>query len=228
MTVQGMSDGAYRGYHNLLMSQWQSEDGTLPTDDGMLARMSGLFSRWKEFKSEILENFVTDGFRYKNVRQSEEWDRARQVSEKKGRRYPESGQSVDAVRPESVQSPSAIRTHARARTDTTTETRTKKDISPKVEKVYAAYPRKVGKNDAFRAIEKALSIAENTNHPWPWLLERTEEFAHSPAGHNGEFTPHPASWFNKGRYFDDPREWRLEHSNGHKPEIKHVYAEVRK
>ena len=45
----------------MLMSQWQSSDGMLPITDKELARLSGLFSRWKDFRDEILENFVKSG-----------------------------------------------------------------------------------------------------------------------------------------------------------------------
>jgi hypothetical protein len=97
LAVQGMSDGAYRGYHNLLMSQWQSFDGKLPITDKELARLSGLFSRWNEFKEEIMENFIEEeeGDRLLNVVQYAEWQRAKQISEKKGRKIPESGESLD-------------------------------------------------------------------------------------------------------------------------------------
>lgn len=76
LAVQGMSDGAYRGYHNLLMSQWQSLDGMLPAADKELARLSGLFSRWKDFREEILDNFqkVDDCFFDADLKAS--WDHA--------------------------------------------------------------------------------------------------------------------------------------------------------
>src|SRR6476620_8160014 len=37
--------------------------------------------------------------------------------------------------------------------------------------------------------------------------ERTLAFARSPAGNRGNLTPHPATWFNQGRYDDNPTEW---------------------
>lgn len=114
MAIQSMSDGAYRGYHNLLMSQWQSDDGKLPGDDKMLARMSGLGARWKKFREEILENFESDeNGRIFNARQMAEWISARDISEKKGRRHPESDQSQDRVKQESIQTLTRVKTHAR-------------------------------------------------------------------------------------------------------------------
>ena len=73
--------------------------------------------------------------------------------------------------------------------------------------IYAAYPRKVGKAAALRAIERAIKRIPKTDAA-EWLMARTKEFAASPAGKKGIYTPHPATWFNQGRYDDDPREWR--------------------
>lgn len=95
--IQGMSDGAYRGYHFLLMAQWESSDGMLPNDEKELARMSGLHRRWMRFRSEILPNFIEVQKRLVNVSQKEKWDRAKEVYEKKARLHPESGQSVNGV-----------------------------------------------------------------------------------------------------------------------------------
>jgi hypothetical protein len=106
LTVQGMSDGAYRGYHNLIMSQWESSDGMLPSAPKELARLSCLFARWNDFKDEILANFQRAGNRLFNPVQYSEWQRAHQVYEKKARRHPESGQSVaQGCAPESIQTP---------------------------------------------------------------------------------------------------------------------------
>jgi len=113
MSVQSMSDGAYRGYHQLLMSQWESEDGKLPIDEKMLARLSGLGKRWPQFRDEIMEHFTVDNNRCFNDRQMREWLKAMEVSERKGRKHPESGQSVDGVCTESDMSVARVRTHAR-------------------------------------------------------------------------------------------------------------------
>ena len=76
-------------------------------------------------------------------------------------------------------------------------------------KIYDAYPRKVGKAAALKAIEKALQViaARGEADPVAWLLARVEAFARSPAGQQGTYTPYPASWFNQGRYDDADAEW---------------------
>lgn len=85
--------------------------------------------------------------------------------------------------------------------------------------VYDAYPRKIGKGEAYRAIEKALVrlVKDGNRDPDPvsWLLARVQTFAHSPAGNAGSYTPHPATWFNADRFDDDPKEWERQKSNSH-------------
>lgn len=82
------------------------------------------------------------------------------------------------------------------------------------ESIYQAYPRKVGKQDAIRAIEKTIvglldsKRFEDEAEASAWLLTRVETFSKSPAGQAGEYTPHPATWFNKGRFDDDDSEWQ--------------------
>jgi hypothetical protein len=99
-----------------------------------------------------------------------------------------------------VHTMSTVSTNTHASTDAPATT--KKKHSAKAEEIYLAYPRKVGKNDAINAIEKALK-----SHSFDELLRATSAFALSPAGQNGKFTPHPATFFNQARYLDDPKEW---------------------
>lgn len=76
--------------------------------------------------------------------------------------------------------------------------------------VYNAYPRKVGKKVALASIGRAILAlkARGQENAADWLLERVKTYAASPAGQRGTFTPHPATWFNQGRYDDDDREWQ--------------------
>ncbi len=76
-----------------------------------------------------------------------------------------------------------------------------------VEQIYQAYPRKVGKRAAIPAIQRAL---ERCQYGHDWMLARVQRYADSPAGKAGRFTPHPATWFNDGRYDDDQKEWQVQ------------------
>lgn len=77
------------------------------------------------------------------------------------------------------------------------------EVTP--EQIYAAYPRKVGKQAAIKAIQKAIKQSNPKE-----LLQRTMFFATCverwPADER-QYCPHPATWFNRGSYDDDPNEW---------------------
>jgi len=99
------------------------------------------------------------------------------------------------------------------------------------ERLYAAYPRRVGKQRAMKAIAKAVKIVqsrpERQEDARDWLLARVKAFAASPAGNAGKYTPHPATWFNDGRFDDDDAEWqRTERTSGKRtPEARGEFAE---
>ena len=95
----------------------------------------------------------------------------------------------------------------------------KSKADPEVEAVYECYPRKEARGSALKAIEGALGrLADGEGGQAPmsrdealmYLARRVGEYARSPAGNNGRFTPHPATWFNQSRYFDDGKEWSRE------------------
>lgn len=77
------------------------------------------------------------------------------------------------------------------------------------ELVYAEYPRKVARPDALRAIEKALKKVGFSD-----LLEKTKAFAKAVEQHPRGWIPHPATWFNRESYNDDPKEWNPDKTNG--------------
>ena len=70
------------------------------------------------------------------------------------------------------------------------------------EAIYAAYPKRVGRPAALRAIRRAL-----VKHAFDYLLERTRLYAKT-CNAPSEFIPHPATWFNQERFNDDPTTWR--------------------
>jgi hypothetical protein len=82
------------------------------------------------------------------------------------------------------------------------QTSNAKTLGRNAEELYRLYPRKVGKKDALKAILKALKECE-----FEALREAVQEYATSPEG-RGQYCPHPATWFNKGRWHDDRREWQ--------------------
>jgi Helix-turn-helix domain len=76
-----------------------------------------------------------------------------------------------------------------------------------IEMIYRDYPKKVKKQKALEAIKKALKAIDDPD-PVRYLLASVREFADSPAGKKGNFTPHPASWFNDKQWLDDRSQWQ--------------------
>lgn len=90
--------------------------------------------------------------------------------------------------------------------------RKKKAILPEAEQIYELYPKKVGRDDALRAITKALGT-----NAFSYLADKTNQFKEAvenwPSSYRyfqdgGDRCPHPASWFNAGRFADSPAEWK--------------------
>ena len=86
---------------------------------------------------------------------------------------------------------------------------------------YLAYPRHVAPAAAIKAIRKAVDrlrrgcdeyVAMDSETARRFLWKKATEYARSPAGQKPpgpeDFRPHPATWFNQERYFDDPAEWQ--------------------
>jgi uncharacterized protein YdaU (DUF1376 family) len=71
--------------------------------------------------------------------------------------------------------------------------------------IYEAYPRKVGRDAALKAIAKAQKQL-----PAADLLAKVKAYAYATARWSDDdrkFIPHPATWFNRGSYHDDPATW---------------------
>lgn len=88
------------------------------------------------------------------------------------------------------------------------------------EKIYEAYPRKVGRPKAIAEIIKALKIITTAD-----LLAKTQAFAKAQVGADAQFIPHPATWFHQERFNDDPSTW-IRNSNGAKPPVRREKIDV--
>jgi hypothetical protein len=100
----------------------------------------------------------------------------------------------------------------------------KKISEPHISEIYKLYPRKEARGAAFKAIASALQrllrgedspggLFHSLDDAVIYLCQRVKLFASSPAGQAGEFTPHPATWFNQKRYLDDESEWSRNGTN---------------
>ncbi len=80
-------------------------------------------------------------------------------------------------------------------------------VEKEVEEIYAAYPLKVGKGQALKAIRAALKIAG-----FEELLAATQAFADAVATvpeSRRRFIKHPSTWFNGQCWLDDRSTWVL-------------------
>lgn len=78
-------------------------------------------------------------------------------------------------------------------------------VEEKAEAIYQAYPRKIAKDSALKAIRKILA-----KYPAEKLLSATLAFAAAVERwpeDDKRFVPYPATWFNRGSYNDDPKNW---------------------
>jgi hypothetical protein len=104
------------------------------------------------------------------------------------------------------------------------------DITPM--HIYQAYPRHIGREAAIKAIEKAIKrhvgqpihvglddydILKAKYGPGAaitasrFIMAKTEAYAAATATwpkEDKQYIPHPATWFNRGSYDDDPKEWQ--------------------
>lgn len=76
------------------------------------------------------------------------------------------------------------------------------------ERIYMAYPRKVGKPAALKAIQSACRFFEPD-----YILRKTADFAEiaeKADEDRRQFIPYPSTFFNQWRFNDPPDEWRTQ------------------
>jgi hypothetical protein len=71
-----------------------------------------------------------------------------------------------------------------------------------IEDIYQAYPRKMGKGAAIKAIKKSLNKISPMH-----LLIKVDTYASVTSWQDKQYLPFPATWFNQERWLDDPKEW---------------------
>ena len=93
----------------------------------------------------------------------------------------------------------------------------------RLEEIYRAYPKHVGKPKALQAIASAVKRLRKERpelDALAYLKQRTEAFAkvrqriHEADKTQERFTPHPSTWFHQSRYDDDESTWGNAGGNG--------------
>jgi len=85
------------------------------------------------------------------------------------------------------------------------------------------YPKKVGKDAAYRAWRKAgfkvkAQMVCSSQEAAAHLLSRVIAYEAARQGEDPQFTPHPATWLNQGRWADDPATWKAQRAETPPPE----------
>ncbi|WP_284990875.1 hypothetical protein [Arthrobacter sp. efr-133-TYG-120] len=78
------------------------------------------------------------------------------------------------------------------------KTSSKPPASKEFDSFWASYPRKIGKDLARKAFEKALKRADPRT-----IMDGLETLRKEVAGKDQQFIPHPSSWLNAGRWQDE-------------------------
>ena len=90
--------------------------------------------------------------------------------------------------------------HHKTETKTKTTSYTCSDVQ--IENIFKAYPRRVGKKNALKKIKEAC-----LEHGPDLVLEKTKAYALVRKGLPQTFTPLPSTWYNQGRFLDEPEMW---------------------
>ena len=205
-------------YMLLIMAQWKRDGGSLPNDQRKLQRVARCGRNWPKVWAVIGRYFKEDAagvFSQKCREVSQNVAAKREVNKQSGAR----GGSAKALKIK--QRDLADATISLQRNPTISESypeREKRegDKSPSCaigfDDFWAACPRKIGKVAAQKAYVKAMRWADQKT-----LLNGIVAYAESRRGQDPQYTAHPATWLNAGRWEDEkdkPRDMENGHSRG--------------
>lgn len=72
-------------------------------------------------------------------------------------------------------------------------------VDAQFDQFWSTYPRRVGKISARKAWDKARKTVDSET-----IIAGAVRYAQERSGEDHEFTAHPATWLNQGRWMDDP------------------------
>ena len=78
-------------------------------------------------------------------------------------------------------------------------------VTTQAEQIWQAYPKRIGKPAALRAIKAAL--AREGKNSFDKILAATKAFAKVRPDKRDQYTPWPQKWFSHARYNDEPHTW---------------------
>lgn len=173
-------------YLLLLMNYWQKGKPLDNTNERLqyVARMTG--EEWEANKDILAEFFWIDGDTWSHTRIDNDLEKVREKSEKASK----AGQRSFSVRSTGVE-------HSFNHKDKDKE-EDKDNIKEGFDEFWKIYPRKAGKQEARKVFQRALSNATLAE-----ILEGARRYAADP-NRQPQFTAHPATWLNQGRWSDEP------------------------
>jgi hypothetical protein len=95
-----------------------------------------------------------------------------------------------------------------------------------VDQLYKLFPLKRAPFDAKRAIRKAVGRVMRGDHDHPamplgealdHLAQKVTRYAQCVRGSDRTFIPHPATWFNRGDFWSDEQDWKIDGNGSKKP-----------
>ena len=75
------------------------------------------------------------------------------------------------------------------------------------DRIYLAYPKRIARINAIKAIQALLRAGVDSTHLFDRAAAYAEAVARWPAADRAKYVPHPATWFNRGSFDDDPATW---------------------
>lgn len=209
-----LSTEEHGAYLLLLFEAWRRPECCLPDNDALLARLAGLSAeRWAQIKTTVMALWERDG-------RKKTWSQKRLLKERAYVAQKSASQRDKAVkRWNGDKKTDATALHLQCPEDAPTPTPTpiKKErgkplsLAPDgFEEFWQAVPRKVAKDKALPAYAKALRKADART-----LIEGMRRYAQSRIGEDPQYTAHPASWLNAGRWQDEPLSKDAPRGNAH-------------
>lgn len=203
-----LSDAAFRAlFESTLYARRQLTDGFL--DARIVAR------KWSpESVTELTSNDperpswikVDGGYQIHDFAEhqttNEDIEKKREAGRKGGQAKPKQNGSTTEAGASKVLEQNVSK--SLAKTETETETSKKTPSSPAAPSMefdlfWAQYPRKVGKQAAIKAYDKAMKLTTPTD-----ILNGIKQLRIETAGKEITFIPHPSTWLNEGRWDDEP------------------------
>lgn len=199
-------------YLLLLMTMWRA-DGVLPNDDKKLARIVGCTSsRWARIKAEVLEFFDVDRGELTNPRLRLELKKASEKSNQRAEAGSRGGKAK-ALKTNKMEVANAtdLLCHSSEPEPDTKEASaplvvprhaalSKAEVTRGFAGFWESYPRKVGKDAASKAYDRAIRRIGGAQAVETIIDGLCRAL---PGWDDPDFIPHPTTWLNQGRWEDE-------------------------